>query len=93
MESEVLKAIAGTGVGGLIAVFMFLLYRRDILEAKKAKAELAQACKDLAEQSSEVVVNNTRAFTMLEATNAQLARAIEASNISAARGPAHHGEK
>lgn len=95
-ESEILKAIAGTGVGGLIAAFMFLLYRRDILEAQKremaqaeahkaAHQELAEAHKELAEKSIEVVVNNTRAMAQLESTNAQLSRAIEATNVQTAR--------
>lgn len=85
-ESEIIKAIASTGVGGLIAWGIFLLYRRDIRDAKKAQAALVQQYAEQAKQSMEVVVNNTRAMAQLESTNAHLSRAIEAANITVKRG-------
>lgn len=88
-ESEVLKQVATYGIGGLIAAFIFLLYRRDMKEARDQAAAREKERREATEQRSEeyrlqsdelkqTVQNNTRVMALLEATNAQLARAVEA---------------
>ncbi len=88
-ETEAFKVVASYGIGGVIAIFMFLLYRRDMKEARESAAKVeverraaadqrAEEYRRVADELKETVQNNTRMVAMHEATNAQLARAVEA---------------
>ena len=58
MDLETLKYLVGMGVGGALATFMFLLYRKDA-------AQWQEAWKGQAQVLLQVVKENTAAITAL----------------------------
>lgn len=55
---EIMKQVAANGIGGILAIAMFMLYRRDIAEQSKRVDAFASDYR-------QVVTENTKAITVL----------------------------
>lgn len=60
MEAESMKWLASLGVGGAIAGFMFLYYRRDMLAAYAQLNTLSEQWKQMNDRVLSVVIDETR---------------------------------
>lgn len=96
MDPETMKWFASLGVGGALAVMMFLIHRKDTLghiesikdmkaESDRDRAEL----RDVVRENTKALANNTAAVANNTDVSQAMVRAVERLTSDAPRAPNH----
>lgn len=87
LNDETFKWFATLGVGGIVAAFMFLFYRKDVQFYTKLWQEQSQANSQVLSQVMQVIRDNTEALTKVVAVVDSLHRRLDSNGYSTKEFP------
>lgn len=93
MEQKQIEWFATLGVGGIVAAFMFMYYRRDVKYYTELWKEQAESNREVIKQMLGVIRDNTEALTKLVSVVDSLHRRLDVvkeTGFRLGKGRDHH---